>query len=61
MEPETFKKELEKRAKQFGIDLSEQQQNQFYQYMRTIIRMESKNKLNSYCRARRDFDKAFYR
>ena len=40
MEQKMFKEELAKRAEQFSVKLSEKQQNQFYEYMRAIIRME---------------------
>lgn len=44
MDELTFKKELAKRAAQFKVNLSEKQQNQFYQYMELLL--EWNNKMN---------------
>lgn len=47
MEEKQFKEELTKRAVQFGIKLSEEQQNQFYQYMQLLIEWNKKMNLTA--------------
>lgn len=47
MEEKQFKEELTKRAVQFGVDLSEEQQSQFYQYMKLLIEWNEKMNLTA--------------
>lgn len=37
MEEKEFKEELAKRVVQFNVNLSEEQQNQLYQYMKLLL------------------------
>lgn len=47
MDKETFEQELAKRATQFGIELSEEQQNQFYNYMELLLEWNEKMNLTA--------------
>lgn len=47
MEEKEFKEELEKRAKQFQINLFEKEQNQFYQYMQLLLEWNTKINLTA--------------
>lgn len=47
MEEKDFKVELAKRALQFGVDLSEEQQSQFYQYMQLLLEWNEKMNLTA--------------
>ncbi len=47
MEEEVFKQELLQRAKQFKINLSEVQQDQFYQYMQLLLEWNEKMNLTA--------------
>lgn len=47
MEEKQFKEELTKRAIQFGVNLSEEQQSQFYQYMQLLIEWNEKMNLTA--------------
>ena len=47
MDKETFEQELAKRATQFGIELSEEQQNQFYNYMELLLEWNEKVNLTA--------------
>lgn len=47
MEEKQFKEELTKRAMQFGVNLLEEQQNQFYQYMQLLLEWNEKMNLTA--------------
>ncbi len=47
MEEKEFKEELVKRAKQFEVNLSEKEQNQFYQYMKLLLEWNEKINLTA--------------
>lgn len=47
MEKEIYKKELAERATQFGVMLSEEQQNQFYNYMELLLEWNEKLNLTA--------------
>ena len=47
MEKKIFKQELTKRATQFGIGLTEEQQNQFYNYMELLLEWNKKMNLTA--------------
>ena len=47
MEEKQFKEELTKRATQFGVNLLEEQQNQFYQYMQLLLEWNEKMNLTA--------------
>lgn len=47
MEEKEFKIELAKRALQFGVELSEEQQNHFYQYMQLLLEWNEKMNLTA--------------
>ena len=47
MQEEDFKKEIKERAVQFGVDLSEKQQEAFYQYMQLLIEWNQKMNLTA--------------
>ena len=47
MEQNIFKQELAKRADQFKINLSEKQQNQFYEYMKLLLEWNKKINLTA--------------
>lgn len=47
MQERDFKKEIKKRAIQFGIELSEEQQEKFYQYMQLLIEWNQKMNLTA--------------
>lgn len=47
MQEAEFKRELAKRAMQFGINLSEEQQNEFYQYMQLLLEWNEKMNLTA--------------
>ena len=47
MEEKQFKEELTKRAMQFGVNLLEEQQNQFYQYMQLLLEWNEKINLTA--------------
>ena len=47
MEKKEFKEQLEKRVVQFNVDLSEEQQNQFYQYMKLLLEWNEKMNLTA--------------
>ena len=47
MEEKEFKIELAKRALQFEVELSEEQQNQFYQYMQLLLEWNEKMNLTA--------------
>ncbi len=61
MEKEEFEAQISKYAEEIGIVLTNKQINQFYQYMRPIIRMERKNQLNCHHKARRNHIKTLHR
>lgn len=60
MEEEVFIKDLFKKAETLNIKISSNQANQFYKYMRIIIRMEWKNEFNRNYKSKRNNIKAFY-
>jgi len=47
VEEKQFKEELTKRAMQFGVNLLEEQQNQFYQYMQLLLEWNEKMNLTA--------------
>lgn len=47
MEEKQFKEELTKRAMQFGVNLLEEQQNQFYRYMQLLLEWNEKMNLTA--------------
>lgn len=47
MQEEDFKEEIKERAVQFGVDLSEKQQEAFYQYMQLLIEWNQKMNLTA--------------
>lgn len=59
MEEKEFKEELEKRAKQFQINLFEKEQNQFYEYMQLLLEWNTKINLTAITEPREVLTKHF--
>lgn len=59
MEKEKFKKELAKKASKLGIELLEEGQNQFYQYMQLLLEWNEKMNLTAITEPKEVLDKHF--